>query len=303
MFRYCFFAVLFFLGFLFVEGRAVCACFNKEVKRISITLDDAPMAPSRLFKHPNLRALSFVEGVWQSGEDFKLGVFVVGAHLKRFGAASVNLYSRAGHIIANHSFSHPALSKTTIADFVADVKQNHGLISGFSTFQPCFRFPYLDKGAGKSQEVLKQLSAMRYENGYVTVITHDWYANKLLLDAVRGAEPLDYKKFGELYVELIVEGAEFMAQQYSDKGLPQPAHVLLLHANDVNALYFKDLLKAFKEKGWRFVDMDEAYKINEQLRKDGRFRMKQNFSFSLKSPYIYIPNITERFQLSKITLQ
>lgn len=273
---------------------------HKQAKRISITLDDAPMSPTRLFRFPYLRALSLLDGIRANQEEFKLGVFVVGSHIKKFGFKDISIYDSAGHVISNHSFSHPALSKTTVEDFVADVVLNHDLISNFRSFQPFFRFPYLDKGGGKHKQVLKSLALQGYTDGYVTVLTHDWYINKLLIDAVNNEEFIDYRKFGRWYVDVIVSGAEFMFEQYSQKGLEQPAHILLLHANDVNALYFDLLIDAFKKKGWLFVSMDKAYKENHKLYLSGRFNMRSNFKLSLGSPYIDISYIQDSFDKAKV---
>ena len=39
----------------------------------------------------------------------------------------------------------------------------------------------------------------------------------------------------------------------------QIKHTLLIHHNLLNALFFNDLINMFKEKGWEFVDVSEAY--------------------------------------------
>lgn len=39
-----------------------------------------------------------------------------------------------------------------------------------------------------------------------------------------------------------------------------PKHTLLIHHNLLNALFLDDLIQMFKEKGWKIIDADVAFR-------------------------------------------
>ncbi|MEL7519180.1 MAG: polysaccharide deacetylase, partial [Pseudomonadota bacterium] len=61
------------------------------------------------------------------------------------------------------------------------------------------------------------------------------------------------------FIESHVEAAEFYAELAQRTLGRQPAHVMLMHENDLTALTLVDLVKALKAKGWRIITVDEAY--------------------------------------------
>lgn len=276
---------------------------QKAPKRIAITLDDAPMGPTKAFQSALQRAFAIVDPVGKQTPHFRMGVFAVGRHINAFGAADLFLYSKEGHVIANHTFSHSALSKQGAKAFTEDVILNHRMLSEIPGFKPYLRFPYLDEGRGEAQEVLSSLSNLAYQSGYVTISTHDWYANKIFLQAIGNNDQLDYREFGRLYVELIVEGTEFVANECLKQGVTDVVHILLLHANDVNAVIFLELLTAFQQKGWQFVDMDLAYELNKKKCGEGCAQALRNVFSGMKSPYLDLKKIEERFEEGKIKLR
>jgi hypothetical protein len=71
---------------------------------------------------------------------------------------------------------------------------------------------------------------------------------------------IDLSKLGQLYVETIVDTAEFNDRIARDTLGRSPAHVLLLHETDLNALFIADLVAGLRAAGWTIITMDEAYR-------------------------------------------
>jgi len=70
---------------------------------------------------------------------------------------------------------------------------------------------------------------------------------------------VDYERLRAAYVELLVAGVEWYDGIAREALGRSPAHVLLLHENDLAALFIADLVAALRAKGWKIVSADEAY--------------------------------------------
>jgi hypothetical protein len=96
-------------------------------------------------------------------------------------------------------------------------------------------------------------------NGYVTVDNYDWHLDSLASSAKREDRPMSLEGLRDLYVETLVQAAEF-SDDIAVRVLGRsPAHVLLLHETDIAALYVEDLVEGLRAAGWDVVSMDEAY--------------------------------------------
>jgi hypothetical protein len=97
-------------------------------------------------------------------------------------------------------------------------------------------------------------------NAYTTVDNYDWYINHALAKAISSNIKIDYSKLKEFYLEHIWNSIQF----YDNIGRQvlgrSPRHVLLLHENDLAALFLGDLIQLLKDKGWKIVSPEEAYK-------------------------------------------
>ena len=178
------------------------------------------------------------------------------------GRERIRRYAAAGHLIANHSHTHPWSHKTSVADFLADIDRAESLLEGFENRRDWFRFPFLDEGRApeKIGAIAAGLEERGLSNGYVTVDNYDWYLDRKLREALDAGHEVDYEKLGKLYVRMMLYAAEYydsIAAQMLDE---PPVHVLLLHENDLAALYADDLVLALRAAGWTIVSPDAAYK-------------------------------------------
>ena len=97
-------------------------------------------------------------------------------------------------------------------------------------------------------------------NGYVTVDNFDWAIDDLARKAVEAGTEIDRAALGKLYVETIVQTADFNDRIARETLGRSPTHVLLLHETDLNALFIVDLVAGLRAAGWTIVTMDEAYR-------------------------------------------
>ncbi len=178
------------------------------------------------------------------------------------GAERIAAYVAAGHVIANHSCTHPHLNATTAEAYLADIDTAEAWLKDRPGHRPWFRFPFLDEGGrdkAKRDAVRAGLAARGLRNGYVTAESSDWRLESLTAQAVREGRSIDRKALGELYVRWHVEAADFADMLLQKATGRQPVQMMLLHETDLAALHIGDLIRALRKAGWTIVSADTAY--------------------------------------------
>jgi peptidoglycan/xylan/chitin deacetylase (PgdA/CDA1 family) len=159
-----------------------------------LTIDDSP-SPDFMNKLDFLDARG-IRAVW----------FCQGNYMEQRPQMIIDALLR-GHIIANHSYSHPHFSEISIDQAFAEIRATDAVLdelyqrSGVERAHRFFRFPYGDKGDGHNTSPLEQMDAegqARYDAiqaylkklGYTPAalpgITYSFYNN------VRLGEALDW---------------------------------------------------------------------------------------------------------------
>jgi peptidoglycan-N-acetylglucosamine deacetylase len=179
------------------------------------------------------------------------------------GMALVTDWGRAGHIVANHTYSHLSLNArdTTLPVFIADVQRNEELLRNVPGWGSRLRFPYLKEGdtAAKRDGMRAWLKAHAYGSGAVSIDASDWYYDQryaLWREAHPGADP---RPFREAYLAHLWNRARYydgLSQQILGRSAK---HVLLLHTRRINAEFLPDIIAMFRAKGWTIISPTEAY--------------------------------------------
>lgn len=262
-------------------------------RKIAITIDDAPLGSSRLFT-PLQRANSIIEKIRQLNGP-AIAVFAVGNHIEKFGDKDLLAYEKAGHIICNHTETHRALSQISAEDFIYDVQKSHSRICSYRGFLPYFRYPYLDYGTPEKKLVVAQaLKQMGYQEGYVTISTFDWYINALLLNKIND---VGFEELKRTYVKMLADCAAQEFYLASRCGLNYPVHILLLHANDLNALFMGDLIAELLKRGWEVISAAEAYQLNEKSPPNSSKKDLILYYYNCQQPHplLQLPYLKELF--------
>ena len=176
--------------------------------------------------------------------------------------ARIDAYVAAGHVIANHSATHPSLTDVSADAYLADIDRAEAWLAPRAGHRAWFRYPFLNEGrrdAAKRDTVREGLAARGLKNGYVTVDGYDWDLEGRAVAARRAGQAIDRKALRDLYVETHIGAAEYFDALAVRAIGRSPAHVLLLHETDIAALYIGDLVRALRKKGWTIVTADAAY--------------------------------------------
>jgi len=235
----------------------------KSSPEVAITMDDFNWNKS-LRLSPDERNRAILRALRTHG-DLKAALFVACKNADSDkGKELLREWDRAGHVIANHSFSHKEFnsSKITAEVFTADIARCDDIIKTYPHFQRLFRFPYLKEGdtAAKRDAVRAFLDQHGYRNGHVTIDASDW-AIEVRLSARLNKDPAaDVTLYRGFYLNHMWERSLYY-DDLSRKVLGRSVkHTILVHYNLLNALFLGDLLDMFKSKGWKLINAQEAFK-------------------------------------------
>jgi len=82
----------------------------------------------------------------------------------------------------------------------------------------------------------------------------------LYQQALKDNKKINYDLLQDLYIEHLWKSIQFY-ENIARKALGRsPKHVLLLHENDLAALFIDDLISFLRGEGWEIISPEEAYK-------------------------------------------
>lgn len=173
-------------------------------------------------------------------------------------------WDNKGHLIANHTFSHPFFNSKDVnaEDFRNELLKADALIKNYRNYVKLFRFPYLKEGNSQSEvdSIRQILKDNGYQNGYVTIDASDWYIDSRLRNRLKENPQADLDDYKAFYLEHLFDRASYYEKLSTELTGRHIKHTLLLHHNLAAALFLDDLIALFKSKGWNVISADEAYK-------------------------------------------
>lgn len=241
----------------------ICFClfyFPVDAQEIAITFDDSPTADGPLFTGEE--RTSRIIAHLKDHQVKEAAFFVMTGNINESTQQRLHQYARAGHLLANHSHSHQRIHQLGTQQYIQDVRRADSLLNNYKAYTKWFRYPYLDEGRSETtrDSIRVALKSLQLSNGYVTVDNYDWYLNHLLQRAKSDGKKVNETRLRDVYVSHIYNSVMFydeIARKYLGRS---PKHVLLLHENDMSALYLGDLITHLKSKGWTIISPRKAYK-------------------------------------------
>ena len=237
-------------------------------KEIAVTVDDLPLNGPQ-FEIKRLRAMTDrllsglvehrVQAVGFVNESL---LYVPGEADARI--ALLKAWSDAGVELGNHTFSHLGFKDTPLAeyrdDFVRGEAVTRLLLKPKGLKPKYFRHPFLQMGP--TAELEKSFEGFIAERGYriapVTIDTMDWMFLAAYSKArARGDAEMLKRVSGEYlkYVGLKFDFCESVSAELFGRPV---RHILLLHANELNADNFDELVEVMKGRGYRFISLEQA---------------------------------------------
>jgi peptidoglycan-N-acetylglucosamine deacetylase len=241
---------------------ATLAAAPDAAPSVAITFDDGPNVAKR-----GAEAIAENDAILAAfaAAKVKSVLFVAGKRLDSAeGLAAVVAWGKAGHLVGNHSYSHRnfGAAATTLDDFEADVMRNEALLGNVPGFTRLFRFPFLKEGdtVEKRDEFRAFLRKKGYRQGRPTIDASDWYYDDRLR-AWRAAHPGgDPAPFRDAYLAHLWDRAQYYDTLSKRLVGRSVKHTLMLHTNAINAAFLPDVIKMFRERGWKVIDAARAFR-------------------------------------------
>jgi peptidoglycan/xylan/chitin deacetylase (PgdA/CDA1 family) len=256
-------------GFLLAGASLTVACRTSpqaqaptaNERRVAITMDDPNTEDTPLYgiEERNRRILEQL-----AARRVQVMLFVCGKRVDSAqGAAVLGAFNDAGHLLANHSYSHHSYDDpANTSDILApDVARCEALIASYSGFRRRFRFPFLKEGETlQKRDTLREvLRARGYTNGHVTIDASDWAYNGRFIARHKADPSIDLAPFRAAYLAHMLDRTHYYDRLATTVTGHSIAHTLLLHHNLLNALFLGDLIDALEHDGFSVIAPEQAY--------------------------------------------
>ena len=255
----------------FVFAAQACAQERAAVNRqVAVTFDDLP-AP------PYIEQLEDMRGVTSRllASLKRNGVPVIGfvneRRLYRRGEVDertelLRAWLEAGGELGNHTFSHVSLRRAPLAAYEDDVVRGETvtrmLLEERGMRLRYFRHPFLWTGETPEYKegLAKFLAARGYTVAPVTVDNDDYIFADVYFKLKKRGDAETARRVADAYVPYMESVFDFFEKLSNETFGREVRHVLLLHANEINADRFDELAAMMKRRGYTFVTLEEALK-------------------------------------------
>jgi peptidoglycan/xylan/chitin deacetylase (PgdA/CDA1 family) len=169
----------------------------------------------------------------------------------------------AGLDLGNHTYSHPNLTQVGAQRFMDDIVQGE-VISRAALEQRgkklvWFRYPFLASGSGEVAKAVEDFLGQRgYRIAPVTVDYQDYSFAGTYVRHLRAGETQKAEEHFGVVMQTLDHGfSRAEARSLEIFGYEAPL-VLLIHCNEMNALTLRRAIQRMRDRGYRFVSIDEA---------------------------------------------
>jgi peptidoglycan/xylan/chitin deacetylase (PgdA/CDA1 family) len=242
---------------------------SSPVRTMAVTIDDLPWVQ---------RAADDPLAAAQRGTDAIL------AALKKHGAPAVGFVNEqqlevptaaereartallkrwvdAGHVLGNHTFSHPDANRLTVEAYLADIDKGEAvtkrLMHARRPYPLYFRHPFTHTGdtAEKKAGIAQGLASRGYRIAPHTIENADYLFDVLYVTA----DAAQKAKLAEAYLAHSHAATVFAEDKARELfGRDDVPQTLLIHTRAINADHLDALLARLVARGYRFITLDEA---------------------------------------------
>jgi peptidoglycan/xylan/chitin deacetylase (PgdA/CDA1 family)/glyoxylase-like metal-dependent hydrolase (beta-lactamase superfamily II) len=231
---------------------------------VAVTIDDLPFAgevgPHDTKEAATDRILSALRGHQAPVNGF---VNCGKAESKESLHALLKRWIAAGAELGNHTASHKSVDQPDFEAWLNDVRAcDRELVQLLGKPVTLFRYPFLQEGRTPERRDAAgaALAKMGYRIGQVSIDTSDWVLAEPYVRALAQGDRAESERMGQAYVRHMLGAARHYREEARLQTGRDLKHVLLLHANALNADWLGAVLDALAKDGFRFIKLDEALK-------------------------------------------
>lgn len=172
----------------------------------------------------------------------------------------------AGYELGNHTYAHKSYHKVSYEKFTQDIidgeKVCKELVKEYDQNYHYFRHPFLHIGLNKEKydSLTAFLAHHNYKEAPVSIDNDDYMFAYAYHTARKNKDELLMQKIGRDYVNYMEQKLLYFEQQSIKLLGRNIKHILLLHANAINAEYLDEIAERYKMRGYTFISLEEALK-------------------------------------------
>ena len=253
-------------------------------REVAVTFDDVPLQPTPPSDDtlPPFEALCEITGrLLRALKEHSIPAvgFVNEQRLHYYAEveprrALLRMWLDAGAELGNHTFSHVTPETKPLPEYLEDIVRGEELtrplLEGRGRRLRYFRHPQLHTGASPEYKSALEgfLKGRDYTVAPVTIKHQGWVFAVVYDAAKKRADAPLMRLLADGYVSYLEECFDFFEKLSAAVLGYEVRQVLLLHANELNADYFAELVRMMKGRGYVFVTLeraleDEAYCLRD----------------------------------------
>jgi peptidoglycan/xylan/chitin deacetylase (PgdA/CDA1 family) len=237
-----------------------CTLSGDVLREVAITIDDLPAVPGSL---SIAQQQQLTRKLVRSIRSFKIpavgfvneGKVTTDAH-----ARLLEQWLDGGLELGNHTYGHVGLHDVSAEEYERDIVRGETILRPLTARhgRPLrwFRHPYLH--TGRTLETKSRVERFLSDRGYriapVTLDNGEW----IFARAYHTGDAKMRKRIGEAYLDYMDRKLVYYEEQSQKLFGRNVRHILLIHANELNADWFDDLARSMRKRGYRFITLDRA---------------------------------------------
>lgn len=243
-------------------GAAAVLAAALMTREVAVTFDDLPAVPQSI---PIARQQTLTRNLVRSIKAARVPAvgFVNENKLLTNGKLDpkrvklLEQWLAAGLELGNHTYSHPDLHRIDVAEFEKNIIDGERTTRRLQKKLRWFRHPFLHTGtsAAVRAHVDDVLSKRGMRVAPVTLDNSEW----IFARAYDNAKDDELKRrIGTEYIAYMDRKLAYFEEQSQSLFGRNIRHVLLVHANPLNADWFDELAASMKKRGYSFITLERA---------------------------------------------
>jgi peptidoglycan/xylan/chitin deacetylase (PgdA/CDA1 family) len=241
----------------------VACAAGAHAQSVAFTFDDGPKLTPTPLLSPQQRNQAMLDALARHKAKAALFVTCANGANEAGGYALAEAWGRAGHMVGNHTMTHPDLNSATVSlrQYEQEVIDCDRIIAPLPGYAKWFRYTFLREGntPEKRDGMRAFLQEHGYRNAYVSLDTSDWRLDDKLRQVLAADPKADVEPIRQAYLGHIRQRAlayRDLSRQLLGRDIPQ---VILMHHNLASALWLDDVISQFEAMGWKVTSAAEAF--------------------------------------------
>ena len=261
-------AILAILLLLF-GGVAPSRAQNSSQRMIAITIDDLPAAAANFMTGAEINEMTAKLLTALRDQKVPAVGFVNEKKLYKLGEVdarinALKMWVDYGFELGNHTFAHTSINRVSLKEWEEDVIRGETvtaiLLAQHNMKMRYLRHPYLD--TGRDLQNRRDAEAFLVNRGYriapVTMDAWDWMYSGVYEDARRRGDTELQQKLVDSYLKHTSDVFDYYEKLSKSLIGYEPAQILLLHGNWLEAEHIGELLDLLRKRGYSFVTLQDA---------------------------------------------